>query len=96
EYDWTATNPISGNYEVTIVNDIRATDLGSPLFSFQLTAPNAVGVAHISLIENAFFNDNWEAISPDSMPTMTVTISVPEPMTLGLLGLGGLFLRRRK
>ncbi|MGD0551737.1 MAG: PEP-CTERM sorting domain-containing protein [Sedimentisphaerales bacterium] len=95
EYDWTATNPISGNYEVTIVNDIRATDLGSPLFSFQLTAPGTTGVATISLIENVFCNDNWDVITDAVLPTEVVTIT-PEPVTIGLLGLGVLFLRRRK
>ena len=95
EYDWTAANPETGNYEVIIANDMLVTDLGSPLFSFQLTAPGTTGVATISLIENYFFDLNWNMVTDTFMPSKEVTIT-PEPVTIGLLGLGALFLRHRK
>ncbi|MGD0553111.1 MAG: PEP-CTERM sorting domain-containing protein [Sedimentisphaerales bacterium] len=97
--DWLGINCVSGNYEVSIVNDISMTDLGSPLFSFQFTAPSAIppsGYAHISLIENAFFDLNWNQITGPDLFLNGKTVTIPEPMTMGLLGLGTLFLRHRK
>ena len=92
--DIVGINPVSGNYEMAIMNDILGTDLGSPLFSFQWTAPSNYGAMTISLIENSFIGLDWELITGAVMPTLNVT-TIPEPMTMGLLGLGGLFLRRR-
>lgn len=37
-----------------------------------------------------------EEILSDGITVVTSVFEVPEPMTIGLLGLGGLFLRRRK
>jgi hypothetical protein len=93
--DWTAENSITGNYEVSICNDVLQTDLGYLLFSFQLTAPGTTGVATISLIGNAFYDLDWNVLTNAVLPTMEVTIT-PEPITIGLLGLGALFLRHRK
>lgn len=97
--DWTAPDELNGNYEVSIVNDIRGTDLGSPLFSFQYTAPAIVGGGYISLLENSFYDTDWNQITGADLilPSIRqVLIGIPEPITFGLLGLGGLFLRRRK
>ena len=47
---------------------------------------NAEGTATLAL---------WDFDAANVLATTTITV-VPEPMTLGLLGLGGLFLRRRK
>ena len=50
----------------------------------------AVGTYDINI-----WNTAWSASSTDLEDTLTVTVT-PEPITMGLLGLGGLFLRRRK
>lgn len=76
--DFTGINPASGNYEVAIVNDVLATDLGSPLFSIVLTAPSVVPDGNkvtISLIENSFFDLSWNPITGTVMPTKQVTIT---------------------
>lgn len=88
---------LTGYYEATMYNDVALTDLGSPLFSFTLTAPSTTGTATISFLENSFIDTTNTPLDYGTtvLPTLNVQI-VPEPMTMGLLGLGGLFLRRRK
>ncbi len=93
--DFIGPNPVGGNYEIAIINDVADTDLGSPLFSFQVTSSVIYGVQTISLIENSFIDLNWDQILGTTMPSRTIVL-VPEPVTMGLLGLGGLFLLRRK
>jgi len=90
-------NSSSGNYELAIINDVTATDMGSPLMSFQFTAPGVAGLAHIQLLDNGQIDDSWNQIMDAVMPTLNVQVgsSIPEPITMTLLGLGGLFLRRR-
>ena len=62
----------------------------------------AVGdeIAVVTLTGNAagvYTINAWEAWTSPPGPTDSFTLTVtPEPMTIGLLGLGGLFLRRRK
>ena len=64
----------------------EATDVDAGLwFTFTLNA-DALGTTEISLL-----NANFGQIG--SIP---IEVIVPEPMTMALLGLGGLFLRRRK
>ena len=58
---------------------------GALMFLFDLTA-SAEGTVNISTYET----DYWTVIETASIEV------VPEPMTIALLGLGGLFLRRRK
>jgi len=55
---------------------------------------SAVGAATISMY---YLDDDYTEMLAG--PTVTITTQgppIPEPMTIGLLGLGGLFLRRRK
>jgi hypothetical protein len=92
-------NEASGNYELSAESFTLSTpvDMGSPLASFVFTAPSTApvgGIATLSLISNGLFDIGANEITGITMPTFAVTI--PEPMTIGLLGLGGLFLRRRK
>jgi hypothetical protein len=91
-------SPVSGNYQVAITNDILGTDMGQPLFSFTFTAPATVpagNYSYLTLLDNGATCDlQWNVITDAVMPNVGVHIT-PEPMTMGLLGLGGLFLRRR-
>jgi hypothetical protein len=58
--------------------------------SFDYTAPSdSDGSTRMGMFQPP--NYSWDAHELD-----TLTINVPEPMTIALLGLGGLFLRRRK
>jgi hypothetical protein len=59
---------------------------------------DAIGDAKLTLVNVGGYEDeegNWVYIFTE-MDTMIIHQIIPEPMTLGLLGLGGLFLRRRK
>ncbi|MBN2514200.1 MAG: PEP-CTERM sorting domain-containing protein [Sedimentisphaerales bacterium] len=56
--------------------------------TFMWTAPDVRGIYDV-----VFFNDAMGYNAPESAISLEV---VPEPMTMGLLSLGALFLRRRK
>jgi len=92
------SSTITSNYRVALMNDVVDTDMGSPLFKFTYTAGMVGGTGVIKILENAFIDTAFDQITGEdlaAMPQMNVTIT-PEPMTLGLLAIGGLFLRRRK
>jgi len=93
--NWTAPNTTSGNYELACMDDITGLDLGTNLFNFTWTAPMMGGTYTISMIENSFIDLAWEPITGNTLVGIDVLV-IPEPMTMALLGLGGLFLRRRK
>ena len=66
---------------------------GQVLYSFTYTTPSVVGVVGITAGNvNIAYND-WS--NGTSMGGTSINV-VPEPMTIALLGLGGMFLRRRK
>ena len=60
------------------------------LFNSIKITSNAVGNAVVTLY---YINDDFDTLTQGNSVTIT---TVPEPMTMCLLGLGGLFLRRRK
>ncbi|MHC4739255.1 MAG: PEP-CTERM sorting domain-containing protein [Planctomycetota bacterium] len=54
-------------------------------FSFETTAPT-----------DLVWSGTWDGVDMTGVIGGIVNVGVPEPMTIALLGLGGLFLRRRK
>jgi len=88
--DFTGINIASSNYEVAIMNDVAATDLGSPLFSIVLTAPSVVPAGNkvtISLLENSFFDLSWNKITGTVMPTKQVIISLAKLNVPNVVGM---------
>ncbi len=96
--DIVGINTLSGNYEVSAESFTMAAPvaMAAPLFSVNFTAGMTPGTANISLILNAAFdtlaNDLFGETDASVVKMVTIT---PEPMTLGLLALGGLFIRRK-
>jgi|GEM_PF-1945281 len=69
---------------------------GEVLWSFEYHIPDVPFDLVIEISTESFFAASTD-FSDYATETNAVMISlIPEPMTLGLLGLGGLFLRRRK
>lgn len=77
---------LEDGFDLQIVgSNLSATSVGE-LFFFEFTMPNEATTIH-------HFNGN---INNQAVSIEDKTIGViPEPMTMGLLGLGGLFLRKR-
>ena len=72
---------------------------GETLYSFTYTTPDTPGQVNITG-DGTYcgFIDDWsnvEEINPITLTSATLNIT-PEPMTIALLGFGGLFLRRRR
>jgi len=82
--------------EIGGTQDAGTTPIGTTMLTFDLTGVTA-GTIDLTTEDYAFIavlsGGGWEVFHP-TMGSLQVTI--PEPMTLVLLGLGGLFLRRRK
>ena len=89
-----------------IVSGSPAIAAGQVLYSFEVLIPEDAVFCDTWTIDAAI---GFGAISPPpagyshtvdaaaQVPTVTLTLhAIPEPMTIALLGLGGLFLRRRK
>jgi len=93
--DVAGINGATGNYELVAVNDGPAI-ITPPLFTFVFTAPMTTGVYTLSMNLNSAFDEFFEDASVDAVMSPLAVTVIPEPMTMVLLGLGGLFLRRRK
>ena len=76
-------------------------DIGDSIFQFSVTAPTGLGTYDVDMnvnSETASFFDELGAEHYDDLVqggSLAITV-IPEPMTIALLGLGGLFLRRKK
>lgn len=88
------TNMIVGIEAGTAMGDLDGIPDGDAAYSFTLDV-GGIGTYIIDLMNTTVAG----AFSPEPLPLAISALEVnvvPEPMTLGLLGLGGLFLRRRK
>jgi hypothetical protein len=85
--DDTATG-YAGNFHFIAAGPVGAGAVADAAhFTFTYTAND-----DSSLVTINFYQEDWAS---ELLPSIQVQ-NTPEPMTLGLLGLGGLFLRRRK
>jgi hypothetical protein len=66
------------------------------LFDGTATPPDVVGVLVSYGVINATTETPVALLNADTLEVMASAKIVPEPVTIALLGLGGLFLRRRK
>ena len=83
----TALGGAYAGYVTTNMGNMAGFAIGDEILLVEVTGL-AAGTYDINI-----WNTSW-TFSTDLESTLTVT--VPEPITIGLLGLGGLFLRRRK
>lgn len=87
------TQLITGIVQLCVQDFVTNVPAGEVLYSFTYTVPETLGVMEISGTNiYASFND---FSTSDSMQPVFLNV-VPEPMTIALLGIGGLFLRRKK
>ncbi|MGD0553219.1 MAG: hypothetical protein ABSB25_11320 [Sedimentisphaerales bacterium] len=92
--NWAAEVTAGQEWEEAAVQDLTAgVAIATPLFTIDLTGV-AAGTVTISLTENYIQDVLWNQIVGTNMASKAVLVT-PEPFTMTLLGLGGLFLRRR-
>jgi hypothetical protein len=92
--NWAAEVTAGQEWEEAAVQDLTAgVAIATPLFTIDPTGV-AAGTVTISLTENYIQDVLWNQIVGTNMASKAVLVT-PEPFTMTLLGLGGLFLRRR-
>jgi hypothetical protein len=90
------TTPPNYGKEITAAQPTGTNPIGDDWITFQITNVDQTdNWTDITLEEIAFWDTNWSQILNMTLNSLSVH-NIPEPMTLVLLGLGGLFLRRRK
>ena len=97
---------VFGNVNVT--NGSPAVSAGSALYTFDVAVPafawdgdiwtitTAVGTPVCNPPTPAPYSHQIDAQNVTTTNALTLYLIIPEPMTMALLGLGGLFLRRRR
>ena len=75
-----------GSYQFTVASF----DAANPIVAGDHIQVNIIGVSEGSSVLTLYANDGVTVLD-----TASITV-IPEPMTIALLGLGGLFLRRRR
>ncbi len=79
--------------DVKVTGTAFATNPVGDIFYFDFKVAN--DVFGVDLITISHASGSWNGMFPKAAPDVSLTVT-PEPMTIALLGLGGLFLRRRK
>ncbi len=86
---------------VGMVDGVPKPPLQGTIYSFDYTADLGLPIGEVFTIATGAGTNKVSYINPDAttgsvLPAALSLTVVPEPMTIALLGLGGLFLRRKK
>jgi len=78
---------VAGSTTISLFKD----DMGTPVYTRTMAAD-----ANFANYGSLGFYTNYGVAAPTLIDNVQVDFAVPEPMTIGLLAIGGLMLRRRK
>ena len=103
QFSGVALTPIDGSGDGDLMWDLLLHCDGEGIVTLDLTLNGLSDYApYKDLSGNPFYadgdirNGTWTAMVEGDLGDLVIYQVIPEPMTLALLGLGGLFLRRRK
>jgi hypothetical protein len=92
-----ASDPGDPTVFVDVAPGMRLIDLAAPIINFKIPEGTVVDVIRLHcLMEYVDILLTLSDATTGEIYDTQVIHQIPEPMTIGLLGLGGLFLRRRK